>query len=209
MRADVARDMARADRAVRRLVWPVMEPVLGWGELVVADHSGIGGALDMMLGVDYLLARRGGGGYLLASRVQFEQEWSTFTVRDRGPGSELGKRLDSWRRGDPLPDRTMHAYVSETRDRFLSGAVVNTRDLIRYHDENLDDLRRRRRFNGADGTPFTHVPWCDLRAAGADLTCVGGLGGGLCRGCGIRALVYSTRDTQLDGRCLDCWRAAA
>jgi hypothetical protein len=119
------------------LVWPVVERWLGPGvQLVIGEGSGeaVAESLDMMNGIDFFFkqGRKMGG---IASRVQFDRSYPTFTIRSRrqftGALTELEKRLEQYADPDALlPAWTVQGYVSARKDGYVVECyMIKTRDL--------------------------------------------------------------------------------
>ncbi|WP_233867220.1 hypothetical protein [Paraburkholderia adhaesiva] len=142
MTPDVAHDLSRSARVFSAVVWPIVAPACGGGELVPVEAvsgTDLAWRLDALAGIDAWQTREDGAMRGIASRVQWmrpdQTPWDTFTIRfERASGSatEFAKRL--YAIGHPeqgwlYPALTVQAYVGMEDERLLSWAAVHTRDL--------------------------------------------------------------------------------
>lgn len=145
----VAQAITRSSAAFMDVVWPAMEPSLGGGEIVPVEDA-LGSPFARYLdyaGHDYWQWRRDMGLVrLLASRVQWDQWWPTFTIRvitDRGNrDTEYSKkwralehRLDGWL----LPAITVQAYINTRTDSLHSAAACLDSSLLVYAAHDVVD----------------------------------------------------------------------
>jgi hypothetical protein len=158
LKADVRRDLDASRDDFHRLVWPVVGPLIGGGEIVSVESKELKVALgqcapgivreaasalarmDELCGIDaYQVVRQGMAVRGVASRVQCDGiSWETFTLRLRresGNTTEWEKRELAVTRPDLgylFPHLTVQAYVDRTHEKLLSVAVVRTVDLVNF-----------------------------------------------------------------------------
>lgn len=143
MKPDVARDLSDSAFDFERVVWPVIRPWLGGGELRAVEavvHDGFDKELDTLSGIDGWHILRGEHAIRgIASRVQWGNAWDTFTIRMSRPNgvpTEYEKRLhalNNAERGFLLPHVTTQAYVADPAREgdLLSVALIRTTTLFR------------------------------------------------------------------------------
>lgn len=163
-------DLSDSAFEFNRLVWPMCRVACGGGELVpVESVSEVGFAkqLDMHAGVDAWQISTSQGMRAIASRIQWGQSWSTFTIRKRrfsGAETEYDKRLRAIRerKGWLWPYLTIQAYVSLPRRTggLLSCAVARTEDVI---DMIVEGEAWTRRTTNAE---FWAVSWQEMKDCG-------------------------------------------
>lgn len=121
---------------------------------------------DRVAGFDWLLTKEEGI-YGVATRVQWGQNWGTFTVRfkrDSGTKTEYQKRIEQIENGALFPAYTMQMYCDD-KDGFpmLSIGVCKTKDLFEYIGKN--PIRRRRTGNAE----FMYVNWQRFESSGYNI----------------------------------------
>jgi hypothetical protein len=97
--------------------------------------SAEGTSQDKRAGIDWLISARDGTQHTVASRVQWDLDYGTFTIRyrtERGTMSELTKRARSIANGGTYPGITIQAYVTQPEGVLLNAYVVSTRDLYQH-----------------------------------------------------------------------------
>ena len=142
MRPDVADALKASSRAFVEVVWPVVGPGIGGGELVPVETvtaSGFAKDLDTLAGVDMWQVVRPEGMRPIASRMQLASSTprlDTFTIRFHlrsGYPTEYHKRVASIRSGYLYPRLTIQAYVTSWQDgALLSAAAIETRALFKW-----------------------------------------------------------------------------
>lgn len=182
MRFEVERELNDSAHDFLHLVWPMIKPVLGGGEIeaveAVTDEKTTE-RLDWLAGIDawHYLADDGGMRGV-ASRVQWWRRswerswpWRTFTVRRSLPSgrpTEWDKRLAALRQshlGLLYPHLTVQAYVRKRGAGPVDSiGIVRTFDLIEYIESHDVTVR-----TAAGGVTFFHVGWDELRTAGVDV----------------------------------------
>ena len=135
----VKKDLERSLKLVREKIKPIVEKLLpNWRLMQVEGKDDeVCKVLDMSCGIDYLLHSRESSQILgLSSRVQYEKNYRTFTVRkDRESGAltEYDKRRQSIYSGSIYPHYTMQAYIIGENVEGL--AVTKTTDLMNFIKE--------------------------------------------------------------------------
>ena len=162
MRAEVAADMTESARDFDRVVWPSIKPAIGGGELLPVESvsaSGFAARLDQVAGIDAWIIQRDMYMFGLASRVQWDVAYKTFTVRMRRPNgmaTEYEKRkAQIATSGSVYPKWTCQAYVRD--GGLLCAALASTKDVIAAVSLGLGYERK-----AYDGVTFWVVPWRDL-----------------------------------------------
>ena len=168
--------MSWSAKAFKELVWPLIEPMFGGGQLDSLEGKDVS-MLDMYAGIDAWhinMADQCVRG--IASRVQqdpcrrmgMSYPYNTFSIRIRRVtnATELEKRLAALRsdRGWIYPHLTVHAYLNEHRTIVVSGAIVETRPLYEFYDANRS--RYTERLNQDHESWFVGIPFGDLLGAG-------------------------------------------
>jgi len=183
MRDEVKRDLTASAAAFVDKVWPAIRYRLQAGRLVpveaaaaedLAKDFDILAGIDAWQMVDEIGAMRG-----IASRVQWGENWRTFTVRRERPRrtrTEFEKRcyaLDHPGEGWLLPALTVHAYLTPPKPggQLIEAAIVRTTDLYAYARAHPCTKPRR---NPEDGVLFDWWRWSDLLAAGIQVGTIPG-----------------------------------
>ena len=124
----------------------IIETLLpNWRVLSVEGHENkVCKILDMNCGLDYLLfSNKTSLVYGLASRVQYNKNYRTFTIRkDRKSGTrtEYEKRKIALAVDGITPLYTMQMYVED--GQILGLALTYTKDLIKFIDEGHAEIKR-------------------------------------------------------------------
>lgn len=146
------------------VVWPILEsecPVFLGHKLVENEtvRTPVSQTLDMAAGIDWFTQDPGGGLVSISSRIQWECNWRSFTIRESresGAVTELAKRREAIRKSTLCPDWWVHAYIfgrEETNPELGSVGVIRTEDLFKWVRDHVDDTkimpRRNVDFGGA------------------------------------------------------------
>jgi len=181
MRAVVAKDLSDSARDFVEIVWPVVSPWFGGGALIPVEtvtDSGMARLMDMASGIDAWHHQEELGIRGIASRIQWETAWDTFTIRysrTSGAKTEYEKRLSAIEsdRGWIYPHLWVQAYVSKRQDGvLLSAAAMRTAGLIRLAQEVVDLPRSIAGLYGIRRTSnasFIFVDWDWAKLHGADI----------------------------------------
>lgn len=157
----------------QELVWP---EIAEWfvddpdaAELIATegdDHNLCEG-FDTIGGVDFWLIDTPENRMMsIASRVQPEHEYASFTIRYRltsGNDTEHHKRLKQYHDSIAhLPTWTVQAYVDETLGVLQNAATISTDDLYRYIDRCLCPIDEDIVIHRVNEPDFYPVWWSDL-----------------------------------------------
>ena len=158
--------LSESHTAFRELVMPPLLKVFEGGTIVPTE--GAPGELEQMLdrdaGIDAIMFSEYGV-YGIASRIQFDANYRTFTIRKErqsGRTTEWEKLQRAARYGAMAPSFTVQAYVDRTDMKLLDAAVVCTNDLVRWIENNPCETRTtgRDQYGQAE---FWVVPWDKLQ----------------------------------------------
>lgn len=118
---------------------------------------------DQIAGFDWLLTKEEGI-YGVATRVQWDQNWGTFTImykRDSGTKTEYEKRKEQIESGALYPAFTLQMYCDRNEDFSpISIGVCKTKDLFDYIEKN--PVPRNRTGNAV----FMYVNWKRFEVSG-------------------------------------------
>jgi hypothetical protein len=99
--------------------------------------------LDQKSGID-LIRENNIGLQGIASRIQFDKAYNTFTIRKErftGAKTEYEKRLEQMNNGYFYPEFTMQLYFNNRIDlEFLSGGIIRTKNLYQFIENNPDKI---------------------------------------------------------------------
>jgi hypothetical protein len=160
---NVKQDMTDSATAFESLIWPVVLPWVGGGNLLQMENisdSKFASILDMKAGIDgWQIHSDGMRG--IASRIQQgDKAWNTFTVRmarDSGAKTEYEKRTIAIETGKYIyPYLTIQAYIRTWEGPILSIGLAKTVDIISFIACGLHTLRR------TSNAEFAVCPWDDM-----------------------------------------------
>lgn len=192
MRIDVARDLTDSAFDFLRVVWPAIRDACGGGELIPVEAVSAGEfakTLDVLAGIDaWQISDDGAAIRGIASRVQWDQPWNTFTVRFQrtsGAKTEYEKRCWTLAHTDEgwlYPALMSQGYVRQKRTgNLLSAAVARTMDVFDFiHAEPRVDWKTAMRdgrgwcIGKTSNATFIVVPWANLVRTGRWVTIVKG-----------------------------------
>jgi len=166
-------DLNRSVEAFNNVVWPQVKQWFANATVRQIENSKTKDSLllDMLTGIDlWQISTMGVKG--IASRVQFNSNYKSFTIRYRrssGSLTEFIKRTEALysNSGNILPFYTMQAYVYEP-DIFLSGAIIETKDLFDYISSNAHDIDTRE--NRQDDNIFKVAYWDKIKQSKNNLS---------------------------------------
>jgi hypothetical protein len=132
------RDLSESAKDFLEIVYPKIKDLLGGGKLVpvqMVTSSEMAVLLDRCSCIDawYVEDDRGIRG--IASRVQYDVDYQTFTVRRSrasGTRTEFEKLAFAIKREWLYPFWFCQAYIAKNPKRLLSVALCRTKDLIEY-----------------------------------------------------------------------------
>ncbi|WP_363796694.1 hypothetical protein ABU614_15560 [Lysobacter firmicutimachus] len=181
MNAQIQQALSDSASDFRDIVWPQIAalPLIQGGDIrpveAVAEKN-FRDELDLLSGIDawqILDGRTGMRG--IASRVQWGQAHSSFTIRTRvasGQETEFHKRLRAIRNieeGHVYPHLTVQAYLDQRKGRLLAAAVVRTKELIELAAVRVAEREKEPPQSqhygfrpNADGTEFLYLNWTYL-----------------------------------------------
>jgi hypothetical protein len=105
------------------------------------------------------------GVYGIASRIQFDENYRSFTVRKKrrsGKQTEWEKLLQAKSSGAMTPSLTIQAYVDRANMRLLDAAIICTPDLVRWIENNSCETRTTG-WDQHGQADFWVVPWNKLQ----------------------------------------------
>lgn len=153
------------------LVWPLLKGYIGGLELLANERRPedpevhVRTELDMVGGIDWWIGTAIGM-YGLGSRVQWEEDYRTFTVRYELPSgrpTEYEKRSQAIAEGSLYPHWTAQAYLDKPGGYVKSAAVCWTPDIYAYLASPAGQYCRILTAR-SDGNKFKAVDWKHLSA---------------------------------------------
>ena len=167
MKYEVQRDLQRSTSAFEKLIWPIVLPWIGGGELLQMENvtdSQFAKILDMKAGIDgWQIHSDGMRG--IASRIQQgNKAWNTFTVRMfrmSGALTEYDKRSIAIETGKYIyPDLTIQSYIKTWSGPILSIGMARTADIITFIKLNFHTIKR------TTNAGFAVCPWSKMQEHG-------------------------------------------
>jgi len=162
------KDLTKSARDFIMLVWPTVRQYFNNCKIRQVETVAtipFCKELDREAGIDAWILDTTKGMRALASRVQWNINYKTFTIRkERASGmkTEFEKRLYAIKNDWLYPFYTIHAYISEKNNKkeLLSVAWCRTKDLIEYIEEGIlgEDYYIKTVFNNGKAD-FYVVPW--------------------------------------------------
>lgn len=160
---NVTATMTESRKAFLELVVPPLLDMFGGKVLPVEGVDGeLQRSLDREAGIDSLLFSPHGV-YGIASRIQFDDNFRTFTIRKErasGATTEWSKLQNAMRQSSLMPSLTVQAYVES--GRLLGAAVASTPDLVRWIETHPCEIRTTG-WNQQGQAEFWVVPWVSLQ----------------------------------------------
>jgi hypothetical protein len=170
-------DLKESAKFFQELIWPEIKDYFGECKLTPAegaDKDSLASHLDLNSGIDYFIMQCNRGADFLASRIQYDKNRRTFTIRkERASGvrTEYDKLCDALDGNMVRPKYFSHAYIIKSPPRILGGAICNMDDLIthiRTGKEGKDYIILDVTKNGA--ARFYVVKWIRLKELGIPVT---------------------------------------
>lgn len=157
--------LSESQRAFFELVAPPLLNLVGGGTIIPVE--GMKGELEQRLdrdaGIDAILfAPR--GVYGIASRVQFGENYQSFTIRkerESGCRTEWEKLLAAITTNALMPTLTVQAYVDRAANKLLAASVICTRDLVYWLKQNDCAIKSTGK-NEVGQSQFLVAPWKEL-----------------------------------------------
>lgn len=161
--------MSKTTKAFNEIVLPIFNkkyPEYKFVSIEGRANDEITKDFDIYAGIDvYRVQSERGEMIGIASRIQFDKNWATFTVRksrESGNLTEYGKRKYAIAHGSMYPYLTMQAYISESETVI---GLCRTKDLIDYIDTHNPQTRTTGRDQYGQATFFV-CPWADMKEKG-------------------------------------------
>ena len=132
----ISDEMKKSTENVNKAIRPIVEKLLSCWKLMQVEgkEDEVCKLLDMSCGLDYLIHSEKSGLILgLSSRVQYDGNYRTFTVRkerESGALTEYEKRTQAMTSCGIYPYYTMQAYMNDGEVKGLG--ITKTSDLIEY-----------------------------------------------------------------------------
>lgn len=163
----VMQDMKTSNDYVIDLLSPIMIDLLGGGQIISVENNKdkLARLLDMTAGFDYIYTYSGKMLYAIASRVQYNINYRTFTVREERESkamTEHKKIQDAIDYGALYPYFRMQAYIDITNNKCMSLAIARTLDVV----DMINKGRCSTNHTGADQNgqaAFYYVKWDDMK----------------------------------------------
>ena len=143
-------DSQRSRRAFEKFVAPVLREALNAATILPTEptadgyESDLAAELDRRAGIDGMFVDTNGWLLSYASRVQFGQNYGTFTIRrsrPTGSATEFEKLLHARQMQAPMPTFHIQCYV-DADGQGATVAIVETLELLRYVYKHRDQWRR-------------------------------------------------------------------
>ena len=154
------KDLSDSIKAIEKIKLTVL-PTLIDGEIISIEESNNNILLlfDKYSGIDYL-RKNNIGIQGIASRVQFGNDWNTFTIRARrisGAKTEYEKRKEQIDKGYIFPYYTLQAYFDNRKDlNLLSVCIIKTIDLYNEIENNMHVKTK------TSDNVFKFISWSDI-----------------------------------------------
>jgi hypothetical protein len=162
MSNDWQADMSESSRYFCDLVWPVIRAAVGGGDMVPVESvqsTEFTRTLDIVAGIDAWIVQ-GHHIFGIASRIQYDTSWETFTIRMSRPNNsvvEYQKRRDQIATpGSLFPRWTVQAYVDRSGPKLLAAGAVLTEHVIQAVTDQIGYMQMT--YNAE----FWVVPWDKL-----------------------------------------------
>lgn len=160
-------DAARSRRAFERFVAPVLRQALNAKTILPTEptdgnyDSDLAAALDMRAGIDGFIVDGENQLYAYASRIQFGQNYATFTIRRSRPScarTEFEKLVHARQVQAPMPTFHIQTYV-DADGQGATVAIVETLEILRYVYKHRDQWRKTE-----GGETFYYCSFADVAA---------------------------------------------
>lgn len=141
--AEWKKDLCWSNKAFVDLVWPIISKDCGGGDIkpveIIKDNT-LATDLDLLCGIDVWQTISGRGCVGIASRVQVDCGWHTFTVRNDRKYSK--RKTEYQKRKEAIascgqfiyPFLSCHAYVNKEKNKVVRIGLCKTVDLINAID---------------------------------------------------------------------------
>ena len=164
-------DLKESSKDFLEIVYSQIKDWFGDGEIIPVESvtkSDMAKKLDMYSGIDNWHITTNEGIRGLSSRIQYDKDWGTFTVRRgriSGARTEYAKLLHAIENDYLYPYWTIQSYITKEKPKkLLNAALCKTKDLILY----IKSGKRGKDFEIREVTTrgaanFFTVWWGDLR----------------------------------------------
>ncbi len=179
----IAEKLAASAKDFERLVWPVLQPILGGDRITRVEGLPHEFCKDLdRAGIDAWYVS-GEHMYGVASRVQWvgprQKLYQSFTLKwlDRhGRRAEFWKHLAAIQDSSLHPHRTVQAFVATPAGfgSLIVAACVRTLDLVRFVENGTEGKDYVLKLNRKDGSTFAAVEWASLRAVDIPMATIPG-----------------------------------
>jgi len=155
------KDLTATSKAIEIIIPKINEFISGELYSVENSDNEILNLLDKYSGIDLIVLRdkalRG-----VASRVQWGNNWDTFTIRYKrhtGSKTEYEKRIENIENGEFYPALTLQAYLNNRNEnKLLSLGVIRTKDLYELTQTHKELFKMRKSDN-----EFKFISWSDIK----------------------------------------------
>lgn len=161
-------DLAQSTRQFRDIVWPEIRHWFGDDpeiHPVEGRDDGLFQAFDQLAGVDFWLVNQGLGMASIASRVQSDYDYETFTIRhsrESGADTEHQKRMKQLTTDHQLPTWTVQAYVEPVLQVVQNAAACRSESLYQYISQKGEPGDEWPLIQSNESETFYPVPWSEL-----------------------------------------------
>ena len=162
------KDSQRSCRAFDKFTAPVLREALNARTILPTEptidgvySNNLAAELDRRAGIDGMFVDTDGWLLSYASRVQFGQNYGTFTIRrsrPTGSATEFEKLLHARQMQAPMPTYHVQTFV-DSDEQGATVAVVETLSLLRYVFKHRDQWRRT-----DSGETFYFASFADVAA---------------------------------------------
>lgn len=189
----VEREMRLSASNVRNIVWPIVAPMLGGGELLSVEEekdSKLARELDRIAGIDFFQVRREEGMRAIMCRNKYGKNYQAFDIRVACGDSENSQLLKLLRilNKDPsliFPHLNIQAYLTKREGgQLIEVGIVELVPFVEYLEERLAEYLDEKRSSNlrvisnyksaGDSNPFIVIPWKELQNAGIEVLIISG-----------------------------------
>jgi len=149
MSAEWRQRLEESNKAFLEVVWPIIKEVCGAGQIKpveVIEDNDLAHDMDVKCGIDIWQTVEGEGCRGIASRVQWNKNFKTFTIRKEktnGMKTEYEKRKKAIESGSYIyPYLTCQAYIKKEGFVLMGGAIARTTDIFRAIERNYFQIRK-------------------------------------------------------------------
>lgn len=142
------KDLNKSSNIFLKIIWPKIIYIIGGGKVIPVEtvtEENFKKLLDQKAGIDNWqvigTCIRG-----IASRIQYNVNYKTFTIRHTRIGSDVETEYQKRMRaiygegGFLYPHYTVQAYIKEPENKILSIGIIHTRSLFDYIQRYQDEI---------------------------------------------------------------------